>query len=104
LASTTFCWFAARRFTTCWNTLEQADAQLAPVVACDRVFGAVVDHRRLGHFIQVGERDVLFDAVVQHQAITFAVFGHVGDAVEIALPMVLVSIGLPCSSTSPLMP
>jgi len=33
-----------------------------------------------------------------HQGHNSAVFGHVGDAVEIALPMVLVSIGLPAAA------
>ncbi len=58
-----------------------ADAQLLAEPLGHRVLAAAVDHAGRGDALQVGQRDVEPDVLVQHQAVALAVFGHVGQAV-----------------------
>ena len=56
------------------------DVQLASIVRGDRVLAVTVDHHGGGDAGQVGERRVLGDVLVEHEAELFAVLGHIGDA------------------------
>ena len=81
-----------------------ADVGLAAIVVGDGELAQIVDHAVPRHAAEIGQRDVVLDVVDQVEAVGLAVLGDVGNAVLDRLAhRGDVSIGLPLSSTSPVM-
>ena len=58
----------------------RTDAQRGAVAGRDLLFARLVDHAALGHAIEIGERDVVLDVLVEDESEHLAILGHIGEA------------------------